>query len=446
MALSITSHIPSLGLSLSQEEFHLCIAHQVARARRHLEVDVQTWTHRTSTIIRVVVVVGIYVSLLLESRELGSGSHIHPVTIPSGTWVTRFLTCCRTLEVSQHLVSQVDVLRLVWLHLTTLDVVVVTADAVETRVVGVLQLIEQLRTYEGWRGCVLTIQYLTQGIGAEVVVVGTIIIGIRRVGILDVSIVGSAGDGTGSHSLLKLFLCFLWVYIRNSHGITHTKGIGILLPLGYIATHAGYIARDMVGTRAELLLASIKLLEKPVVDILYGIILWGGDTRDVTQTCLRSRNIAIGICQHRKEIDTMDAKRCIQVCLVLRVVDGIHEILDTYLVVAVPDTTSDVILVEIGTRIVSYVPTTSEVLSETRDIVTVGVHQTEVTISLQQRCGQLCVRVKLAHLGLVGIDVAQGIVRARGHRCACRHQGKSHHQAALTHIFLDYIVHFNLLF
>ena len=97
---------------------------------------------------------------------------------------------------------------------------------------------------------------------------------------------------------------------------------------------------------------------------------------------------------------------------------------------------------KIGTRIIGYIPTTSEILWKTSYIVTVGIHQTEVTVSLQQSCCQLCVRVELVHLGLVGIDVAQGIIRARSHRSAGCHQGESHHQAALTYIFLDYIVHF----
>ena len=48
-------------------------------------------------------------------------------------------------------IGEVDVLLLVWLHLTTLDIVVVTADAVETRVARVLQLIEQGGADEGWK-------------------------------------------------------------------------------------------------------------------------------------------------------------------------------------------------------------------------------------------------------------------------------------------------------
>ena len=138
----------------------------------------------------------------------------------------------------------------------------------------------------------------------------------------------------------------------------------------------------------------------------------------------------------------MDTKCRIQVCLVSRIVDGIHKVLDTDFIIAVPDTTGHIIFSEIRTSVIGYIPTTSEILWKTSYIVTVGIHQTEVTVSLQQSCCQLCVRVELAHLGLVGIDVAQGIIRARNHRSAGCHQGESHHQAALTYIFLDYIVHF----
>ena len=273
-----TTYIPTLGCSLSLEELHLSIAHQVARTRRHLEVDVQARTTSSGYIIRVGISVLVYLCILLQSRKVIQRSWIHPVCVPGCTRVARLLTEVLALEVSQEIISQVDVLLLIWLHLTTLDIVVVTADAIETRVVGFLQLIEQGRAYHGRRCGILTIESLAQCIGTEIVVVGSIIIGKWSISILDISIIGCTGDGTGSYSLLKLLLCLLWINIGNAHGIAHTECIGILLPLSYITTHAGDITRNAVGTCAKLLLASVKFLEEPAVEFLYGIILRGGDT------------------------------------------------------------------------------------------------------------------------------------------------------------------------
>ena len=273
-----TTYIPTLGCSLSLEELYLSIAHQVARARRHLEVDVQARTTRSGYIIRVGISVLVNLCILLQSRKVIQRSWIHPVCVPGCTRVARLLTEVLALEVSQEIIGQVDVLLLVWLHLTTLDIVVVTADAIETRVIGILQLIEQGRAYHGRRCGILTIENLSQGIGTEIIIIGTIIICIRCISILDISIICCTGDSTGSHSLLKLFLCLLWINIGNAHGIAHTECIGILLPLSYITTHAGDITRNVVGTCAKLLLASVKFIEEPAVESLYGIILRGGDT------------------------------------------------------------------------------------------------------------------------------------------------------------------------
>ena len=48
--------------------------------------------------------------------------------------------------------------------------------------------------------------------------------------------------------------------------------------LSNITTHAGDITRNVVGTCAKLLLASVKFVKEPAVEFLYGIILRGGDT------------------------------------------------------------------------------------------------------------------------------------------------------------------------
>ena len=80
------------------------------------------------------------------------------------------------------------------------------------------------------------------------------------------------------HRLLKLFLALAWIYIRDTHRITHTQRVGIFFPFSHITTHAGNIARDMVGTSTQLLLASIQLGEEPTIQVLYGIILRIGNT------------------------------------------------------------------------------------------------------------------------------------------------------------------------
>ena len=106
----------------------------------------------------------------------------------------------------------------------------------------------------------------------------------------------------------------------------------------------------------------------------------------------------------------MDAEGSIQVSLVLRFVDGIYEILDSHLIITVPDTAGNIILMMYGTCVIGHIPTTSKMLSETSDIVTIGIHQTKVTISLQQRCCQLRIRVQLVHLGLIGVGALHHIV------------------------------------
>ena len=157
----ITPNIPTLGCSLSLEELHLGIAHQVARTRRHLEVDVQARTTCSGYIIRVGISVLVYLRILLQSGKVINRSWTHPVCVPGSTRVARLFTEILAPEVSQEIIGQVDVLLFVWLHLTTFDIVVVTADAIETRVVGILQLIEQGRAYHGRRCGILTIENLS---------------------------------------------------------------------------------------------------------------------------------------------------------------------------------------------------------------------------------------------------------------------------------------------
>ncbi len=43
----------------------------------------------------------------------------------------------------------------------------------------------------------------------------------------------------------------------------------------------------------------------------------------------------------------MDTECRIQVSLVSRIVDGIHEVLDSHLIIAVPDTTGNIILMNV---------------------------------------------------------------------------------------------------
>ena len=273
VALGIAAHVPSFGFSLGQKKLYLGIAHQVARRVRHLKVDVQLRTHGASTEVGVVVSVSIHVGLLLQRRQLRGGRNVHPVAIPCGTRVTGLFARLGSFKVGQHLVGKVNVFFLIRLYLATLYVVIVAADAIEARVGRALQLIEQGRTYEGGRGGILTIQYLAQRVGAEVVVVSAIIVSVGRVGILNVNIVCRAADGPCCHCLLKLILCFLWVYVGYTHGVTHTQRIGIFLPLCHVATHAGNVARNVVGACTQERFASCQLFKEPVVQFFYSVIL-----------------------------------------------------------------------------------------------------------------------------------------------------------------------------
>jgi len=142
----------------------------------------------------------------------------------------------------------------------------------------------------------------------------------------------------------------------------------------------------------------------------------------------------------------MDAKSGIQISLVLRIVDGIHKVLDGNLIITVPNKTGNIILKEIGTRIIGYIPTTSEILWKTSDIVAISIHQTIITVCLQQRSCQLCIRIQLVHLGLIGVNAFHHAVRARSHHTASSHQQESHCETAFAYIFLDYIIHFIVVF
>ena len=80
----------------------------------------------------------------------------------------------------------------------------------------------------------------------------------------------------------------------------------------------------------------------------------------------------------------MNAQCGIEVSLVFRLVNGIDEILYGYLIVAVPYASCYVVFVVYGTCIVSNVPSSGEVLCEASDIVTIGIHKTEIAVCLQQ--------------------------------------------------------------
>ena len=65
------------------------------------------------------------------------------------------------------------------------------------------------------------------------------------------------------------------------------------------------------------------------------------------------------------------------------------------------------------------VPTTSEVLGETCNVAAVGVHHTEVTIGLQERCSKLCAGFYGSGLRIVGIHFFHVAIAASGKAQCC---------------------------
>ena len=73
-----------------------------------------------------------------------------------------------TIQIVKNFVSNVDIPLAVGLCLCTLGVNVMTADAIETRVVIVIHNIEERGTYECGRRRILSVENLAKGIDAEV--------------------------------------------------------------------------------------------------------------------------------------------------------------------------------------------------------------------------------------------------------------------------------------
>ena len=99
--------------------------------------------------------------------------------------------------------------------------------------------------------------------------------------------------------------------------------------------------------------------------------------------------VAIGIGKNRHEVNTVNAQSGIGVWHILRICNGIYNILDSHSIVLVPNQTHLVVLCMYATSIVANVPSTCEVLCKTSNVATIGVHQSEVAIGLQQCCSEL---------------------------------------------------------
>ena len=109
----------------------------------------------------------------------------------------------------------------------------------------------------------------------------------------------------------------------------------------------------------------------------------------------------------------MNAQSGIGVGHILRVCDGIYNILDSHRVVLVPNQSHLIVLCMYATSIVANVPSTSKVLCKTSNIATIGVHQSKVAIGLQQSCSELGAWRNRRRLGLVGIQFFHVTVAAR---------------------------------
>ena len=138
----------------------------------------------------------------------------------------------------------------------------------------------------------------------------------------------------------------------------------------------------------------------------------------------------------------MDAKYSIDIKLILGIMDSIYKVLDGNLIITIPQKTRLVIIIVVGARVITRIPSTRNMLCKTYDVTTIGIHQTEVTISLQQGCCQLCIRIKLTYLSFIGIGALHHLIRARSHHTASSHQQHSHCKTAFAYIFFDNIVHF----
>ena len=101
----------------------------------------------------------------------------------------------------------------------------------------------------------------------------------------------------------------------------------------------------------------------------------------------------------------MDAQDGVHIGLLLGVLDGIGQVLDSYAIELVPDKAHLVVVGMHAACIVRDVPSSGHVLCEAGDIAAVGIHESEVTIGLQQSGGQLCIGVDAGTLGLVGIQL-----------------------------------------
>ena len=182
---------------------------------------------------------------------------------------------------------------------------------------------------------------------------------------------------------LELLLCFLGIDVGDAHGKAQAQTVGIALPSLAVTFQTGHVARDAVVGIVELVDTSLELSEESVVDILLLVIDGVGDAFDISQSGFRTGDVAIGVGEHRHQVDAVDAQCSVEGGLAfLCGVDGVDEVFDGHGVVAIPEQTTLVVVGVYASGIVSHVPGTGEVLCEPSDIASVGVHEAKVAVGL----------------------------------------------------------------
>ena len=131
--------VPAFQLGLSEEKLNLSRVHEGTGTVGHLEVDAQEGTdHACVEVVLVETNLRVLGNESLQRGNLAVSGGVHPVTPPGSTRHAGGVGA-GTLQIGHHLVSHVNIPVTVGLHLGTLSVDVVAADAIETRVVIVFQ-------------------------------------------------------------------------------------------------------------------------------------------------------------------------------------------------------------------------------------------------------------------------------------------------------------------
>ncbi len=337
MALRIAVHRPTFDHSLGQQEFRFRRGEQDTRAGRILERDGQERTHHAGRIVALVVTGGgILLYQARQGRNVVVGRDRRPVVVPRFARIVRLRARTALLFPGIDLVGDVETPLRSRFDARRVDVV--AADAVQTRVARLLHTVVERRTDEGRGGRVLSVEHFAQRIGPEIELLRTVVERERSRRVDHIGIFGRRADiaAFGTHRLFELLLGLGRLDVGDSHRETHAQGIGVFLPCLGVAAQARNVAADVVVARAELRHAFGKFREEIVVDLFLRVVFRRRDSGQIALSCLGARHIAVGIGQHRQQIDLMNPQRGVEVRFVVGTFDRIRQILDRNGVVAVP--------------------------------------------------------------------------------------------------------------